>query len=65
VDVLPQTTLAAGTYVLEIRGNVTGTSGGGYGGVLNLTPVPLPAALPLLLSGLGLIGAAARRRLGV
>jgi len=63
VAVLAPTTLAAGTYVLEIRGNVTGTSGGAYAGVLNLAPVPLPATLPLLLSALGLVGAAAQRRL--
>jgi len=61
VAVLPATALAPGTYVLQIRGNVTGTDGGSYAGVLNVTPVPLPAGLPLLLGGLGLIGAARRR----
>jgi|GEM_PF-724180 len=60
-ELLP-TTLSAGTYVLELRGTVTGTGGGSYAGVLNVTPVPLPAALPLLLGGLGLLGGAARRR---
>jgi hypothetical protein len=60
--VLNPTTLAAGTYVLEIRGDVTGSSGGTYSGELNLNPVPLPAALPLLLSGLGLLGFARKRR---
>lgn len=59
--VLSPTDLAAGTYVLEIRGNVTGTAGGGYSGVLDLQPVPVPAALPLLLSGLGLLGGMARK----
>ena len=62
IDVIPWTTLTAGTYVLEVRGNVTGSAGGSYSGVLNLSPVPLPAALPLLLSGLGFLGAAVRRR---
>jgi len=63
VNVLPMTVLAAGTYVLEIRGNVVGTHGGSYSGNLNLVPTPLPAALPLLLSGMGLLGwRAARRR---
>ena len=63
VNVLPMTVLAAGTYVLEIRGNVAGTNGGSYSGNLNLVPTPLPAALPLLLSGMGLLGwRAARRR---
>ena len=44
--------LAAGSYVLEISGTSTGTAGGGYTGQLNLSPVPLPASLPLLLAGL-------------
>ncbi len=62
IDVLSDPSLAAGTYVLEVRGDVTGTAGGSYSGTLNLAPVPLPAALPLILSGLGLFGSAARRR---
>lgn len=62
VDVLPGTTLTAGTYVLEVRGNVTGTAGGGYSGTLNVAPVPLPAALPLMLTGMGLLGGVFRRR---
>jgi hypothetical protein len=61
VDTL-SATLAAGTYVLEVRGNVTGTSGGSYSGTLNVAPVPLPAALPLLLVGLGGLGALLRQR---
>ena len=64
VSVLPGASLGAGTYVLEVRGNVVGVAGGGYSGVINLSPVPLPAALPLLLCGLGLIGGALRRRGG-
>jgi hypothetical protein len=56
------TTVAPGTYVLEVRGNVTGLSGGSYSGSLNLTPVPLPAALPLLLSGFGLLGGLLRSK---
>ena len=59
--VLGATQLTAGTYVLEIRGEVTGAAGGGYSGMLNLQPVPLPAGLPLLVSGLGLLGGMARR----
>lgn len=61
VSVLPQTMLNPGTYVLEVRGNVTGAAGGSYSGSLNLVPTPLPAALPLLLTGLGMLGGAARR----
>ena len=33
-------------------------------GTWSLTPVPVPAALPLLISGLGLLAAAKRRRQG-
>jgi hypothetical protein len=62
VTVIDKTPLAAGTYVLQIRGNVTGAAGGSYAGTLNVTPVPLPAALPLLMSGLGLVGGLFGRR---
>jgi hypothetical protein len=62
LSVIPQHTLAAGTYVLEVRGNVSGLYGGGYSGVMNLAPVPLPAAAWLLLSGLSALGFTARRR---
>jgi hypothetical protein len=62
IAVLNPTTLAAGTYVLEVRGTATGTGGGSYAGVLNVTPVPLPAGLPLLLSGVGALGGLLRRR---
>jgi len=41
---------------------VNGTSGGSYSGTLNVNPVPLPAGLPLLLSGMGLLGGWLRRR---
>jgi hypothetical protein len=62
VNVLPNTTLTAGTYSLEVRGTVTGSSGGNYTGSLNVTPVQLPAALPALLGGLGVLATCARRR---
>ena len=62
IEVLDTTLSQAGTYVLEVRGNVTGSLGGSYSGTLNISPVPLPAALPSLLSGLGMLGARARRR---
>jgi hypothetical protein len=59
---LDTTMITAGKYVLEVRGDVTGKAGGSYAGIIDLQPVPLPAALPLILSGLGLIGGLVRRR---
>ena len=61
---LTTTNLSAGTYVLEVRGDVTGAAGGSYAGLIDLRPVPLPAALPLMLSGIGLLGGLVRKRLG-
>jgi hypothetical protein len=63
ISALSDIMLGAGTYILEVRGDVIGTAGGSYAGNLNLSPVPLPAALPLLISGLGLLGGLARKRL--
>jgi hypothetical protein len=39
-----------------VSGNVTGTSGGSYGGVLQAAPVPEPKSWMSLVAGLGLIG---------
>jgi hypothetical protein len=48
-------------YVLEVRG-VSPYSGGGMTGQGDPPPVPLPPALWLMLSALGIFGAAFRRR---
>jgi hypothetical protein len=62
ISVLDDIMLGQGTYVLEIRGDVVGAAGGNYAGALHLSPVPIPAALPLMLSGLGLLGGLVRKR---
>ncbi len=56
------TGIESGTYMLDVAGIAGGTSGGSYVGSVDLQPVPLPAALPLLLSGLGGLGLWGRRR---
>ena len=56
------TNVQSGTYFLDVAGTADGTSGGTYVGQLNLQPVPLPAALWLFVSGLGVFGSAVRRR---
>ena len=66
--VISPVVLDAGTYTLELRGNVNGSNGGSYAGVLNLSPdvspVPEPATLAMMLVGFGIVGSAgiARRR---
>lgn len=63
VALTPTTLLTAGDYSLEVRGVLK--EPGSYSGTLIAmapTVVPLPAALPLLLLGLGAIGAAGIRR---
>jgi len=59
--VLSPVTLLPGTYVLEIRGIVSGTVSGSYGGALNLAPVPVPAAVWMLGSALAALGWMRRR----
>jgi hypothetical protein len=54
-----------GEFVLEVAGLETGSVNGTLSGALNITPispVPLPATLPLLLSGLGGFGFWGSRR---
>jgi len=51
--------IAAGNYILQIRGEAA--AGSTYSGTITFTPVPLPGTAIMLLSGLGLLGAALRR----
>jgi len=61
--ILSDIVLNPGTYVLQVRGLVTGGAGGSYAGVLNLTPVPvpLPGAAWLLVSALAAFSTRIRR----
>lgn len=61
LSILLPTGFAAGSYDLQVRGEAIGTDAS-YAGTLQIAPVPLPAGLPLLLSGLGLLGGLIRRR---
>lgn len=56
------TSLTFDNYGIKVQG-VAPTGGSfEYGGTVQVAPVPLPAAMPLLLVGLGALGAVARRR---
>jgi hypothetical protein len=55
---------AAGPYYLQIAGNTEGNTGGSTGSIF-ITAVPEPETSALLLAGLGLLGALARRRKSV
>lgn len=54
--------LDGGLYSLQVRGNVIGSSGGTYSGVIDYSPVPLPASLPLLMGGCALMVLMGRQR---
>jgi hypothetical protein len=59
---IASTLLAPGSYVLEVAGKVTGSLSGNYNGTLNVSPVPEPETYAMLLGGLALVGAVARRK---
>lgn len=53
---------SAGQYHIDFTGTITGAHGGSYLADLHVTPVPEPETYAMLLAGLGLMGAIARRR---
>lgn len=55
-------TLAAGTYTLEVRGQVVGSAGGGYAGLINVAAVPEPTTYLMLGLGLALMALQIRRK---
>ena len=55
-------TLASGSHALVVSGFAP--DGASYGGNVTISPVPEPETYAMLLAGLGLIGAIARRRNG-
>lgn len=59
---LSYTNLLQGAYSLAVTGKVLGTTGGSFGGNVNVSPVPEPATWGMMLGGLGLMGWIARRR---
>ncbi|MET3134880.1 hypothetical protein AAKU55_005183 [Oxalobacteraceae bacterium GrIS 1.11] len=59
---IDSTTIAAGSYSLEVIGQVTGSQHGSYAGTLNVSAVPEPETYGMLLMGLGLVGFMARRK---
>jgi hypothetical protein len=54
--------LAAGTYSITGLVRLSPFGGGAGAFIISTTPVPIPAALPLLASGLGALGFAGWRR---
>ena len=52
--------LLPGTYFFELTG--TAADNTNYGGTIGVTATPLPAALPLFVSGLGALGFAGLRK---
>ncbi|WP_296509198.1 FxDxF family PEP-CTERM protein [Rhodoferax sp.] len=51
-----------GPWTLVATGTKTTASAGNFSGSLNVTPVPEPETYAMLLAGLGVMGAIARRR---
>ncbi|MBC7956236.1 MAG: FxDxF family PEP-CTERM protein [Cytophagales bacterium] len=66
ISMTPAQGLVAGNYTLQVRGQLLAPPAAYSGSLIAVgevpTAVPLPAALPMLLLGLGALGAAARKR---
>jgi hypothetical protein len=62
VSITPATGLAAGNYTLQVRGTIDAPPAAYSGSLIAATPspVPLPAAMPLLLLGLAVLRRAGR-----
>jgi hypothetical protein len=57
-------TLPSGNYFLQVRGQVTGSAGGSYGGNFNVALVPEPSGALLALAGAGFLAFSLRRARG-
>ena len=55
-------TLTPGSYFLQVNGYVNANTGASFGANVNLTPVPEPETWAMMLGGLSVLGALARRR---
>lgn len=54
--------LDAGDYYLQVSGSLVSDTEASFGGAVMLAPVPEPAAVGMMLGGLGALGFVARRR---
>lgn len=54
--------LSAGAYYIQVDGYVNSNTGGSYGANVNVTPVPEPETWGMMLGGLSVLAALARRR---
>ncbi|MES2130425.1 MAG: FxDxF family PEP-CTERM protein [Pseudomonadota bacterium] len=61
---LAASNIAAGNYWLQVSGSMMSATSGAFGGAAMTTaaPVPEPGTYAMLLGGLGLVGALARKR---
>jgi len=61
---LTSANLAAGSYYLQVSGNVVSDESTSFGGAVSLVPVPEPETYGMMLGGLGILAWLARRRRG-